>query len=427
MRPTETPAAPILVVDDDPVVRRHLTDTLTRAGYAVVAAATVAEALRLGAEAEPALAILDLVLPDGDGIELLGQLRASWPGLPAIIVTAYVEPRSIVEAMRRGALDYLGKPLDPETLLSTCRAALARRPAVGGDTVEIVRDVAVVGASPEAGRIREVLGRLARTRTVGALITGERGTGKTYVAHALHAAGHRRQRPCLPYPCAECFAPAVALFGGTTPGSGLMAAAAGGTVILDDVDRLDDALQRGIVEWMEHHRTAAPLLIGTTTNPAAAGPLVAWLGRARLDLPPLRERTADIVPLARHFLEAEGRRLGRTFTRLTPEAQDRLIGHGWPGNVRELEAAIQRIAVSVPGGAVGSEHLTVLSEPAGPTWLPAGEPRPLRDIEDAYIDHVIALARGNKTRAAQLLGIARETLRSRLLARGTEVSGGRSA
>src|SRR5215467_4696646 len=130
MRPNETQSSRILVVDDDAAVRRMLSDTLGRAGYAVAPTCSVTEALRVAADEEPALAIVDLVLPDGDGIELLGQLRASWPALPALVVTAYVEPRSIVEAMRRGAHDYLGKPIDPDVLLSACRTALARRPTI---------------------------------------------------------------------------------------------------------------------------------------------------------------------------------------------------------------------------------------------------------------------------------------------------------
>src|SRR5262249_42507987 len=159
----------------------------------------------------PALAIVDLVLPDGDGIELLGQLRASWPALPALVVTAYVEPRSIVEAMRRGAHDYLGKPIDPDVLLSACRTALARRPTIQAPARPA--ELPLVGASAETARLKETLSRLARTRAAGVLIVGDDGVGKTWLAGALHTGSHRRHAPCLFLDCARAFGPMIALFG----------------------------------------------------------------------------------------------------------------------------------------------------------------------------------------------------------------------
>lgn len=425
MRTSTTQGPRILIVDDDPVARRTLGDTLTRAGFQIMLATTAAEALRLAGDEEPALAILDLVLPDGDGIELLGSLRATWPALPAIIVTAYVEPRSVVEAMRRGALDYLGKPIDPDVLLSVCRSALARRPAptaAAGRAAELP----IVGVSAELVRIREALGRLARTRPAGVLIAGPAGSGKTWLAQAFHGASPRAQAPCIPYRCAEAYAPMTALLG--TPGvagSGLVAATQGGTLILDDVDRLDHEVQGALLEYADRQRSAgAPLLVGLIEAGHADGPLCAWLSRVRLDVPPLADRTADIIPLARHFLAEAARRLGKALTGFTSDAEHRLLAHSWPGNVRELRDSVERAAMTAVSGVIRPELLVVHSGSGSPPlWAPAGPPRPLREIEDAYIDHVIALSGGNKTRAAQLLGIARETLRTRMLSRGGAVSG----
>src|SRR5262249_6184009 len=141
------------------------------------------------------LAILDLVLLDGDGLSLLADLRALWPAMPALIVTGYVETRSVVEAMRRGAADYLAKPVDPVVLLSACRAALARRiaPAVAAP----VEALPLVGDSAATARIRETVQRLARSRPASLLVTGENGAGKTWIAQVLHAASARRNAPCL--------------------------------------------------------------------------------------------------------------------------------------------------------------------------------------------------------------------------------------
>ncbi len=416
----------ILIVDDDPVARRMLGDTLTRAGFQITPATNAAEALRLAADEEPALAILDLVLPDGDGIELLGQLRAAWPALPAVIVTAYVEPRSVVEAMRRGALDYLAKPIDPDVLLSACRTALARRPAPAAATGRPT-ELPIVGVSPEIVRIREALGRLARTRPTGLLIAGPAGAGKTWLAQAFHGAGARAQAPCIPYGCTGAYMPMIALLG--TPGatgSGLFAATQGGTMILDDVDRLDAEVQGALLERAERQRGGgAPVLVGLTKAVHADGPLCAWLSRVRLDVPPLANRTSDIVPLARHFLVEAARRLGKTVAGFTADAEHRLLAHPWPGNVAELREAVEHAVDRVESGAIRPELLVLRGDDVGaaPPWAAAGPPRSLREIEDAYIDHVISLSGGNKTRAAQLLGIARETLRTRLLSRGSGVSG----
>jgi DNA-binding NtrC family response regulator len=421
-------AAPILVVDDSATARQGLVAMLEDAGHPTVSASTAAEARRVAALEEPAMAVLDLVLPDGDGISLLDELSATWPGMPAVIVTGYVEPRSIVEAMRRGAVEYLAKPVDSDVLVSIVRQALARRRRCDDSRVATGEPVPLIGESAATIELRETVAALARTRLRGALIVGEDGAGKTRVARALHAAGPRAGRPCLFHPCSDGAGTEQALFGvpGSTgaaahPAGGLLAVAQGGTVVLDDVESLDAGIQLRLLEWAERGTPAPPLVIGLTTEQDAATPLVAWLGRTTLVVPPLRERPRDVAPLARHFLAlAAARRGGASgaarppLAGLSRAAEQRLLGHSWPGNVRELADTVCRAARLVVGGELGPEHFAAALDPAQSSrWLATGEPRPLREIEDAYIDHVLAVTGGNKTRAARLLGIARETLRLR--------------
>jgi two-component system, NtrC family, response regulator AtoC len=411
-------ALPILVVDDSPAARAGLVEMLERAGHPTIGASTAAEARRAAAIREPGLAVLDLVLPDGDGISLLEELSATWPGLPAVVVTSYVEPRSIVEAMRRGAVEYLAKPVDPDVLVSTVRQALAhRRPAVE-ETVERGETVTLIGDSVPTIELRDAVARLGRTRLRGALIIGEDGAGKTRVARALHAAGPHAGRPCLFLPCNDAQAGERALFGmpGTT--GGLVSAAQGGTLVLDDIDRLDASAQMRLLEWVERGTASPPLVVGLTTDPDASSPLIAWLRRTALTVSPLSDRPRDVMPLARHFLGIAAVRLNRTLTGFTTGAERMLLGHAWPGNVQELADDVRRAARLVAGGDIQPEHLgAALSTGGTPVWAASGDPRPLKEIEDAYIEHVLAVTHGNKTRAAKLLGIARETLRTRTLTR----------
>lgn len=415
MTESQTPVR-VLVVDDDPAARRSLEDILTQAGYEVTGAGSAAEARRLVEGQEPALAVLDLVLPDGDGIRLLEDLRAAWPAMPALIVTGYVETRSVVEAMRRGALDYLAKPVDPEVLLSACRTALARRPRPS--TAPPSAPLPIVGDSLAAIRIRESVHHLARTRPAGVLIAGERGVGKRWIAQALHAASGRRAAPCLVYPCTAAHDPVVALLGmGAPAAGGLLHAALGGTVILEDVEELAPDVQLAVLRRLETVPAWAPMVVGLTRAAGTASPLLAWLARATIAVPPLRERASDVVLLARHFLAGARGGSGRGAGGFTASAEQALLDHTWPGNVRELREVVESAAHACPAGPVRPEHLAI-ARPAhsGPVSFNGTLTR-LREIEDAYIDHVLAATGGNRTRAARILGVARETLRIRMLTR----------
>jgi DNA-binding NtrC family response regulator len=406
-----------LLVEDDPGVRSTLTELLQHAGFEADAVGSAAEARRRVADQAPDLAVLDLVLPDSDGVTLLSDLRSGSPDLRAIMVTGHTDPRSIVAAMRGGALDYLPKPVDPEVFMRLCRSAVADTTASFASSA----GEALVGGSAWTVRMKETVERLARSRPTGALVSGESGVGKTHLARVLHAATGRSAHPCLVYACGDSANPSVDLFGAVTAEGGLTTAVQGGTLIFDDVEKLDARLQERLTNWIASRAEAPggmPLVIGLTTGMRRDAPLLDWLGRVALGIPPLRERSTDIEPLARHFLAQSAATLGRPFEGFSRGAVHRLVGHVWPGNVRELAQAVAQAAQTMPGGALQADHFLAAERGApGPAWAPAGEPRPLREIEDAYIDHVIGLSGGNKTRAAKILGVARETLRIRLTAR----------
>jgi two-component system NtrC family response regulator len=406
-----------LLVEDDEGVRTALAELLQRAGFDVEAVGTVVEATHRAAACDPNLAVLDLVLPDGDGITLLNDLRAARPEMPAIMVTGHTDPRSIVAAMRSGALDYLSKPVDPAVFVSLClstaNGGAARHPAPRASD-------ALVGGSIWTIRMRGTLDRLGTARPAGVLVSGEHGAGKTHIARTLHAGTGRSALPCLLYACTAAAHAVVDLFGApATAGGGLAHAVQGGTLILDEVDRLDARLQQWLVAWAQERaeaREGTPLLVGLTTADRRDAPLLDWLGCVAISVPPLRERQADIEPLARHFLALSAAVLGRSFDGFTRGGLQRLIGHAWPGNVHDLSLSVAQAARALPGGSLHSEHI-VLPDGTGsaPQWVAAGDPRPLREIEDDHIDRVIAHCGGNKTRAAKLLGVSRETLRLRLL------------
>ncbi len=414
-------ARPVLVVDPDPAARRSARRALEAAGWPVRTAAGAAEARRRAAAREPALLLLELGLPDGDGLALLGELRATWPELAAIVASAGAAPRDIVAAMRQGALDYLPKPVEPTALVAACRAAApprTRRPPVSMPAAP-----PLVGESAAAGRLRDAVRRLARRRPPGLLIVGEDGVGKTWHAQWLHAMGSRSASPCLTLACATAFAPEVALFGAGRSATGLVAGARGGTLILDDVDRLPPATARRVVETMEGYGAAAPTVVGLATGVSPGAPLTDWLGAVTVSIPALRERPDDVVPLARHFLARSGRKLRRRFAGLDGAAEMALRRHDWPGNVRELARVIERAAQLAPAGALGEAHLRVVMGEAAsaiPATATRGSLPPLREVADAYVDHVLVLSGGNRSRAARILGVSRETLRCRL--RGRAVS-----
>ncbi len=437
----------LLVVDDAEEMTRLLEEELVDRGYEVRAASGGAEALALAQAAPPDVVITDLRMAPVDGFDLLEGLRSLDPDLPVIVMTAFGSIDTAVEAMRRGAHTYVTKPFRMDELTVHVDKALAGR-ALRRENVSLRRMVVadgpegMIGRSPAMRALYQRVARLADA-SVPVLVRGESGTGKERVARALHYGGGRRSRSFVAVNCAsvpatllesELFGHVKGSFTGATAARrGLFVEADGGTLFLDEIGDMPLELQAHLLRVLEDGtvrpvgadtgRTVDVRVVAATHQPleqkVAAGAFRADL-YYRLDvvplvLPPLRERIEDLPELYASFAA----RAGGSARHLSPEALAVLERHPWPGNVRELENLARRLAVLVDHDVVTEEDL----EAHAPSLRRAELPRPLerarrelptlREVQDDYIGFVVERCGGNKTRAAEILGIDVSTIHRR--------------
>jgi two-component system, NtrC family, response regulator AtoC len=450
-----TAAAPtLLVVDDDQVARELLAETLAREGYRVRVAGGGEEALRL-AGAEPFdMALVDLRMPDLDGLGVLKQLAMIQPDLPVVILTAFATIETAIEAVNAGAFDYLSKPFRMEEIKIVVRRTLdARR--LARENLQYRQELrarygfeGLIGQSHQMVEIYKLIARMAALDTT-VLIEGETGTGKELVARAIHGASARAARPFVVVDCAalpetlfesELFGHERGAFTGAFAARrGLLETSTGGTCVLDEIGELTAPLQAKLLRTLQERsirrvggNDAIPVdvrVIAATNRDLRR--LVAD-GRFRDDLyyrlnvvtitvPPLRERASDIPLLAQHFLEIFARRSGRPIRRLAPEAVALLAGYRWPGNVRELEHVIERATALSAAETLLPDDLPphLREERDRAPRLPA-DGMTLEDVKRWYVNKVLEESGGNKLRAAELLGIDRRTLYRILERQATE-------
>jgi DNA-binding NtrC family response regulator len=449
-----TPGRSVLVVDDEPTIADGLRLTLEAEGYRVLTAGNVEAALSHAMRTDVEGAIIDLMLPDGDGIELTRELKRRDPTLEVIIVTAYGSVRKAMEATKSaGAFYVLEKPFDPDEVSTLMRAALDHRKLIAENSdlrrrlAERGADTEILSATPSMQRVLETVAAVADA-DAAVLIVGESGTGKELVANALHERSQRRQGPWVKINCAalpkdliesELFGHARGAFtGATTEKSGLLEEAHGGSLLLDEITETPADLQAKLLRVLEERvvrrvgsgKAASVdfrLISSSNRNPEVAveegflrPDLYFRINTVTILVPPLRERREDIPLLVRAFLDRYRTKHARRVDGIEPEAYRRLLHYTWPGNVRELQHAVERAVLVARGAQITvtdlPESLQALATGRAdggisPASVPAGS---LEAIERASILKALEQTGWNKQAAAALLGLRRPTLYSKL-------------
>ena len=456
-------SAVVLVVDDELTLGRNIRSYLIRQGYAVEHAPTGQAALAQLAAGPVDVVLLDLRLPDADGLDLLPEIQRLAPRAQVLIMTAHGSIPSAVQAMRGGAIDYLPKPVVlsdlKERLGELLLAAPAGTPAAppAGRGLEAIR-----GESPAIVALRQRIARLLEAEAAtgapvpAVLVIGETGTGKELVAKALHTGSIRAHGPFVELNCSTLPAHLVEdqLFGHERGAftdakdrkPGLIEAAQGGTLFLDEVGDLEPAVQVKLLKVLEERKvrrlgSVREIDVDTRIVAATNRPLESMVaeGEFRSDLyfrlrvielqvPPLRAREGDVMLLARHFLGESAARWRRPGLRFAPEAEAAIAQHHWSGNVRELRNVVEQAALMAQGEVIDVAALALSSLPpadgAPAPALPEGGAEAesgalnIELAERSLLQQALERARGNVTAAAKLLGISRDTLRYRLQKHG---------
>ena len=435
----------ILIVDDDRSIRRTLEMRLLRDGYVVETAEDGPTGLEKGRDPSVNLVLLDLRLPGMDGFELLQELKRYRPTLSVIIITAYDDMQTAIEAIRLGAIDHLSKPLDFEELDDVLHKTFEKVELQDGgfelcDTPDMpFQSHLIIGRSRAMKQVFKTIGAVADSPAT-VLIYGESGTGKEMVAKAIHFNGQRKKRPFVAVVSAA-LAPSVLeseLFGhekGAFTGAycskpGKFELAEKGTLFLDEVSEVSTDIQVKLLRFLQEREFERVGGVDTITSDVrviaasnrdlsalmATGEfrkdLYYRLQVATIKLPALRDRREDIPLLTRFFLEKIRREFGRSVDVIPKAAMDLLLDHPWPGNVRELENALRRAVLFSPGNVLLPEALQLQQLDQGaelPLMLQS-----VRELERRHIENILVHTDWDKSRSARILQISRPTLDKRI-------------
>jgi len=442
--------AKVMVVDDTEGVRELIGTILQRNGYEPVLKANAAQLLASFTEPQPDVILLDLVLPDGDGMELLPQIKKHWPDTEVIVLTGHATFDVAVEATKRGAYHFQNKPFDQKILLLSVERALEhRRLNLETNSLRKALDTMSGGNSPifQSPIMKTVVRTIERVAPsdVSILITGESGTGKEVVADLIHNLSPRNKGPLIKINCAalpreliesELFGSVKGAFtGANVDREGLFRQAEGGTLLLDEISEMPIDTQSKLLRVLQEkevrpvggrssYKTDCRIIAATNRQTEEAiksgklrEDLYYRISAISVYLPPLRERREDIIPLANAFLKRFGAQAGRNITGFTPVAAESLRTFDWPGNVRQLQNEIQRTVLMSEGTQIDEGDLSI-------TAVTAAKESPdltlMEAMERNAILQMLKDTGGNKLETAKRLGIGRQTLYNKIKIYGIE-------
>ena len=442
------PEAPahILVIDDDKAMRDACFQILSRQGYRVELAASAKQGLTLLERLSFDSILLDLVMPDMDGLEALKKIRALDPDVEVIIITGYGTIQSAVESIKAGAFHFLSKPFVPDDLRNLVSRALGKR-RLDLENLYLRQELktkdernVLVYESESMIRIMDMIARVAPTDST-VLITGESGTGKGLVARKIHQLSQRSRRPFITVDCgtlvetlfeSELFGHVKGSFTGADANKiGKFELAQNGTLFFDEISNIGLEVQAKLLRAVEERKISkvgshrvitvdVRIIAATNTDLTKAikdgtfrEDLFYRLNVVLIQMPPLRERKSDIPLLVQHFLEKYNSRLRKDIHGISPDALELMVRHDWPGNVRELENTMERLLVLSPGPYLEPADMVF----AGTILTPATEAAAgtsLKDLERDHITQTLQRYDGHKSETARALGIDRKTLREKL-------------
>ncbi len=451
----------ILIIDDERPILMTLEALLGRHGYQPEVAANAATGMRLLESKTPALVLLDLQLPDAEGLHMLEEIKTNHPDTQVIILTAHDSLNNAIESIKRGAYHFISKPYAPEELLSLVEKALEKQSLLR-ETFELRQAtqklkqrlaqaetrLAPIFKSKGMQQIDELITAMAPSEA-NVLITGESGVGKEVIANVIHNRSRRAEKPMVKLNCAafpqamiegELFGYMKGAFtGATSDFRGMIAEADGSTLFLDEISEMPAELQTRFLRVLQE-REYRPLgstktlkanfrVVAATNRPVQQAlaenrlrsDLYYRLNTFQIELPPLRQRKEDIPPMVASFVRTFAQQLGKAEPTIEPEAFQKLLDYGWPGNVRELQNTIEYAVVLARQGQITIKELpaevrlpVALQKTERAASQTAGQAQNLADMERNAILNALAQTHGNKKKAAELLGIQRPTLYNKM-------------